>query len=111
MIKGEENSLKGTVILGDNSYFSEDNLQLADEKEMEAVIPDEQFRNRDTELKNGNRREGKEQFDKRYFKHDEKGECYICPRGKKLVFKGKVKLKRNEGYKYQSKRLRRMSIC
>jgi hypothetical protein len=101
-IKGE-NPLKGTIILGDNGYFSEDNLQEAKKKEMEAIIPDEQFRNRDKQLNEGERRKGKEKFDSRYFKYDKKGNYYICPNGKILKFRGKVKLNSNEGNKYESK--------
>jgi len=101
-IKGE-NPLKGTVILGDNGYFSEDNLQEAKKKEMEAVIPDEQFRNRDKQLNEGERRKGKERFDARYFKYVKNGNYYICPNGKILKFRGKVALNRNEGNKYESK--------
>ena len=103
----KEKPLKGKVILADNAYFSEDNLQAAKKKEMEAIIPDEQFRNRDEDLKDGKRRIGKEQFDARHFKYVKKENYYICPNGKHLVFKSKVKLNRNEGNKYQS----RVSDC
>ena len=77
-IKGE-NPHKGTVMLGDNAYFSEDNLQAAKAKEMEVVIPDEQYRNRDEQLMEGKRRKGKERFDIRYFKYDKKEDYYIFP--------------------------------
>jgi len=50
-IKGKRKPLAGSVMLGDNAYFSEDNLQAAKKKGMEAIIPDEQFRNRDVDLK------------------------------------------------------------
>jgi hypothetical protein len=102
-VKGEENPLKGTIILADTDYFCEENLQAAKEKEMEAVIPDEQYRNRDKELNEGERREGKERMDARYFEYDEEGNFYTCPNGKELTFRGKVKLNRNEGNKYESK--------
>ncbi|MCL2102301.1 MAG: transposase, partial [Fibromonadales bacterium] len=102
-LKGKEKPLKGKVILADNGYFSEDNLQAAKNKEIEAIIPDEQFRNRDDDLKSSKRRIGKEQFDARHFKYVKKDNYYLCPNGKKLVFKSKVKLNRNEGNKYQSK--------
>jgi len=101
-IKGE-NPLKGTVMLGDNAYFSEGNLQAAKAKEMEAVIPDEQYRNRDEQLKEGERRKGKERFDIRYFKYVKKENYYICPNGKILTYRGNVKLNRNEGNRYASK--------
>jgi len=101
-IKGV-NPLKGTVILGDNGFFSEDNLYIAETKEMEAVIPDEQFRNRDKQINEGKRRKEKERFDARYFKYEKSGNYYVCPNGKRLTFKARVKLNSNEGNKYESK--------
>ena len=100
-IKGE-NPLKGSILLGDNGYFSEDNLQEAKKKEVEAIIPDEQYRNRDEQLKEGDRRLGKERLDARHFKYEKKGNYYTCPNCKILKYKGKVKLNRNEGNKYES---------
>ena len=102
-VKGKENPLEGTVILADNAYFSEDNLQEAAKKEMEAIIPDEQYRNRDDQLKEGELRKGKERFDARYFKYVKNGNYYVCPNGKILSFRRKVALNRNEGNKYESK--------
>jgi hypothetical protein len=90
-------------MLGDNAYFSEDNLQLAQVKGIEAVIPDEQARNRDEELKAGERRAGKERFDSRHFRYEKNGNYFTCPNGKQLVFKGRVQLNRNEGDRYESK--------
>ena len=58
-LKGKENSLKGTIMLEDNAYFSEDNLQAAKAKEVEAIIPDEKYRNRDETIKDGKRWKGK----------------------------------------------------
>lgn len=71
---------------------------------MEAVIPDEQFRNRDKQLNEGEKRRGKERFDARHFKYEKNGNYYMCPNGKELSYKGKVKLNRNEEYKYESKK-------
>ena len=102
-VKGEKKPLEGKVILGDTAYFSEYNLQEAKKKGMEAVIPDEGYRNRDGQIKDGKRREGKERYDARYFKYEAKGNYYICPNGKILSFRRKVKLNRNEGNKYESK--------
>jgi len=98
-----ETPLEGAVMLGDNGYFSEDNLQAAKKKGMTAVIPDEQFRNRDAQMKEGRRRKGKERFDIRHFKYVKEGNYFICPNGKKPFYKGRVKLNSNEGDKYQSK--------
>ena len=102
-VKGKKKPLHGTVMLGDTAYFSEDNLQAAKQYGIEAIIPDEQYRNRDNKLKAGERREGKERLDVRYFKHEKRGNYYVCPNGKKLAYRGKTKLNRNEGHKYQSK--------
>jgi len=102
-VRGEKKPLKGTIMLADCAYFSEDNLQEAKKKGIEAIIPDEQSRNRDEKLKDGERRTGKERYDVRYFKYKEEGNYYICPKGKKLTYRGKVKLNRNEGKKYESK--------
>jgi len=103
IVTEQEAPLKGTIFLGDNGYFSEDNLHSAKLKEVEAIIPDEQFRNRDKDIKDGKRRSGKEKFDIRHFKYVKKGNYYICPNGKKLLFKGTVKLNRSEGNRYQSR--------
>ena len=102
LINGEKEPLKGMVMLGDTAYFSENNLQEAKKKGIQAIIPDEEYRNRDEVIKDGVRREGKERLDTRYFKYVEKGNYYICPNGKILSFKGKVKLNRNEGNKWVS---------
>jgi transposase len=102
-VKGEENPLEGTTILGDTAYFSEDNLQAAKAKGIEAIIPDQQYRQRDGQLKEGERRKGKERFDVRYFKYEEEEDYYICPNGKQLTFKGEVQLNRNRGKKYEAK--------
>jgi hypothetical protein len=96
-VTGKADALKGSVLLGDTAYFSEDNLQVAKKKEIVAVIPDEQYRNRDELLKDGVRREGKERFDARYFKYNSDGDYYTCPNGKILKFRSKVKLRRSEG--------------
>ena len=95
--------MEGTIMLGDNGYFSEDNLQKAKSMGVEAVIPDEQFRNRDEKMKGSGRRKGKERFDIRNFKYIKKENCFLCPNNKKLLFRGRVKLARNEGDKYMSK--------
>ena len=63
MVTSKDRPLKGKTVLADNAYFSEDNLHVAAQKQVEAIIPDEQFRNRDEEIKDGKRRSGKERLD------------------------------------------------
>src|SRR5215469_11035953 len=106
-VTGEAEPLKGTVILADTAHFSEGNLQFAKEKGMEAVIPDQQYRNRDEDLKEGEplvreRREGKEKFDARHFEYNKKKDSYTCPNEKKLSYKRTVTLNRSEGKHYES---------
>jgi transposase len=101
-ISGKEEPFKKALVLADTGYFSEDNLQAAKERGVEVIIPDPQFRNRDEQLKEGERRKGKERYDERSFKYMKEGDYYICPARKKLVFRKYVKLNRNEGKKYDS---------
>jgi IS5 family transposase len=100
---GERKPLEGTVVLADTGYFSEDNLQEAKRRKMTAVIPDQQYRNRDESLKDGERRGGKERFDARHFEYVKEGNYYVCPNGKKLAFRCKTTLVRREGNRYESR--------
>jgi hypothetical protein len=102
-ISGKKKPLEGKIILSDTGNFSEENLQKAKSMGMEAVIPDEQFRNREEILKEGERRKGKERYDARHFEYNKKNDTYICPNGKKLLYKRKVTLNRSEGKHYESK--------
>src|SRR5215469_4648899 len=70
-VTGEADPLKGAIVLADTAHFSEDNLQYAQQKAIDAVIPDQQYRNRDEDLKEGERREGKDRFDARHFEYDQ----------------------------------------
>ena len=102
-IKGEEEPLKETLCLADTGFFSEENLQEAEKKGMEVIIPDPQFRQRDPDFEEGKGEKEKERFDKEDFKYDENAKGYVCPGEKVLTYKGKVKLRNNEGEKYQAK--------
>jgi hypothetical protein len=102
-LTGEEEPLKGKAILGDTGYFSEDNLPAAQEKEMDATIPDTQFRQRDevfTEGKYGEYHDGAK-FDSRDFTYNEEDNSYTCPEGKTLKYRGETQLNSNRGNKYQ----------
>jgi hypothetical protein len=55
-------------------------------------------------MKDGERRQGKERLDARHFKYHQRGDYYICPNGKRLLFKRKVQLNRNAGNKYESRK-------
>jgi transposase len=107
-LTGKEKPLKKSLCLGDTGYFSEDNLQAAKEREINVLIPDAQFRQRDpyyADRKEQTYSKGKK---KKYgiqdFEYNKKENCYICPYGKKLSYKGKIQLRNNSGKKYQSLR-------
>jgi hypothetical protein len=102
-ITGEKEPLEKSVCLGDTGFFSEGNLQEAKETGIEVIIPDPQFRQRDPDFEERKEEKVKERFDKEDFRYEEKEKEYICPNGKKLEHKGKVKLRNNEGEKYQAK--------
>jgi hypothetical protein len=47
MATGKKDPLKKSLVTGDTGYFSENNLQEAAKRNIEALIPDQQFRRRD----------------------------------------------------------------
>jgi stalled ribosome alternative rescue factor ArfA len=101
-ITGKAEPLKKKTILADTGYFSEDNLQAAKAKKIEAIIPDPQFRMRNerfTEGKYGEYHE-KAKFDARDFKYIKKENTYRCPNGKTLKYLGVTELNSNSGDKY-----------
>ena len=67
----------------DASYFSKNNLEEIERKEIDAYIPDqkkalEEKQERNNEIP---------KYDKRNFKYDEGKDEFICPKGKRLPFK------------------------
>jgi transposase len=101
-VSGKENPLKKAVCLADTGFFSEENLQEAAKKGIEVIIPDPQFRRRDPDFEDREKEKEKKFFDKEDFKYDEKKDEFECPDGKVLTNKGEVKLRNNEGKKYQA---------
>jgi hypothetical protein len=103
-LTGEEEPLKEKTILADTGYFSEDNLQAAQAKEMDATIPDPQFRMRDEVFTEGKYGEyhGKARFDSRDFTYNEEDNSYTCPDGKTLKYRRVTQLNSNRGNKYEA---------
>jgi len=88
---------------GDTGFFSEENLQEAAKRKIEVLIPDAQFRRRDPHFKD--RKEKKKiKFTMEDFKYNKKKNTYTCPAGKTLKHKGHIKLRNNEGEKYEAER-------
>jgi hypothetical protein len=46
-MSGEEEPLEDVIMEGDTGYFTEKNLKAAEERKIEVIIPDQQFRKRD----------------------------------------------------------------
>jgi len=105
-VTGKEEPLKKALLLGDTGFFSEANLQEAAERDIEVLIPDPQFRQRDPYYaeKKEKKVEKKKRFTAEDFKYDERSDSFTCPCGKTLEYKGDVALRNNSGRKYMAKR-------
>jgi transposase/TusA-related sulfurtransferase len=88
---------KKLTVLMDNNYFSEENFRACQERGIEAISPDGQYRKR-----LGNKDERRYQSGD--FKYQEEGNYYECPNGKRLEYKRqrKAMLKGREWEEYQA---------
>ena len=102
-ISGDTAPLKNSLLEGDTGFFSEKNLQEAQSRKIQVLIPDHQFRRREAYFVD---RELDVVKKKKYtiedFNYDEGKNCYICPAGKELAYKGNVKSRDNKSKKYQA---------
>ena len=93
-----ENYFEGKTFTADANYHSTENIKKCEEEKMDAYIPDVDFRKRDKRFEG--QKKYKEEIIERYepceFSYDEKRDCYICPKGKKLSRKSSKEIK--EGY-------------
>jgi transposase len=80
------NCFKGTVLTADTNYHSTANLQKCADEEVDAYIPDNQFRNRDPRFATQKRYRAKKvnKFTVDDFRHRESSDEYECPNGKTL---------------------------
>jgi uncharacterized protein YukE len=86
---------KRRTFLADANYFSEENLKACEERGVQAIIADGQYRKR----LGGNYEMMFETCD---FIYREGENCYECPNGKKLEYKGKSMLRGLEWKTYQA---------
>jgi transposase len=100
-VTGKEEPLKKSLVTGDTGFFSENNLQEAKKRNINVLIPDQQFRRRDPYFDN---RKGHKvnRFTAHDFTYNKENNTFICPNKKVLIYKGFVKLNRNSGDKYQA---------
>jgi len=103
-ITGKEAPLKKALVEGDTGFFTEDNLQEAEKRRIEVLIPDPQFRKRDTHFDGRKCHAENKRFGIAEFKYDKNKNCYYCPGGNVLTHKCHQKLRNNTGHKYQAKR-------
>ena len=96
--------LKDKKLLADTNYYSEDNLKYLAQEEIDATIPDQQFRQRDPRFATqAEHKPEKKQYNQKDFTYDQKNNCYICPAGKTLDYLRKAKLGVTSGRKYEAK--------
>lgn len=105
VLKNIKPSDKDYLYLADTNYFCEDNLAYLAENEINAVIPDPFFRQRDPRFADQarHRPKKKERFTQEDFIYDSNLNKCICPAGKLLHFKGKRTLGDNHGRRYEAK--------
>ena len=111
-ITKKKRPLKDAIVLGDTGYFSEDNLQEAKKRDIEVLIPDPQFRQRDPSF--DNREKYKDTNVTQYFgiedfHYNEEDDSYTCPAGNILPYKCNIEFKSRGtcGKQYRCKK----SIC
>jgi len=105
-VTGKKEPLKKALLEGDTGYFSEANLQEAEERGIKVLIPDPQFRQRDPYYAEKKKEKvEKKRYKAEDFTYDEKNDRYICPCGKALEYKCDITLRNNSGKKYGAKRI------
>jgi len=80
----------GKTLLADSNYHSRKNLEAAEAAGVDAIIPDNMFRSRDTrfdtrEEHKSKVRKKKNLFTLKDFKYMEEGDYYTCPKGEALT--------------------------
>jgi hypothetical protein len=88
-----DNEGKKATFLADRNYFSEENLQACEKRGIEAIIPDSQYRKR---------LGSKKRYEAEDFKYDDKNNCYVCPQGGQLEYKGICALGNIKGRAYHA---------
>ena len=101
-ITGKEEPLKKALVEGDTGFFTEDNLQEAAARGVEVIIPDPQFRKRDSHFDGRKCHTEKKRFDLEDFEYNKKNNSYYCPNRNVLTYRGHQKLRNNTGNKYQA---------
>lgn len=94
-----EDYFKGKELTADSNYHCTASLKKCKEEEIDAYIPDSNFRKRDSRFENQGRYKPKKKrklFKLEDFKYEETSDSYICPAGERLTLRGrhsKIKFK------------------
>jgi transposase len=101
-----QQALKGSTLLADTSYYSENNIKLCAARKIDAYLPDPHFRSRDPRFPPANRRRTHKQlFTQKQFRFDARRNLYVCPNGKLLrISVSKYRLKHLEGRRYLARK-------
>ncbi len=105
----EELPLRETKLSADCNYHSEENLAACEEKGVDAYIPDNHFRQRDSRFRTQERHKSRvkqERYSLGEFQYEEKSDSYRCPQGKVLSLYARVH-QTNRGEHYRRYRARR----
>ena len=78
------------IVIADNGYYSNETLNYVDDKNIDAYIPDNNFRKRDERLQDPK----KTIFPLKSFNYVEKDNCFICPNNKKLIKFSNTKIRK-----------------
>lgn len=107
---GIEEPLKDKTVSADTAYFSSENLKACSEHEVDAYVPDPQFRKRDPRFAQAQRHRRSVDRDKQKYKSkkrwfsvddfhfDDQKNKLICPNGKALYVRNR-NFKTKDGYK------------
>ena len=80
-----KNYFEGKILTADSSYHSTTNITKCEEESIDAYIPDNKFRIRDSRFSRQDRFKPKaKKFSSFDFQYDDRNDHYICPNGKKL---------------------------
>jgi hypothetical protein len=101
-----EDYFEGKRFLADSNYFSDTNLKTCEDENLEAYIPDCNFRKRDPRFAHQKRykpkkkKRKKKRFGLDDFTYDEATQCYRCPNGKLLRLHAREHKVRHRVYRY-----------
>jgi len=81
-----EEYFKDKILSADTSYHSSENIKKCEEEQIDAYIPDKEYRKRHPELsiKETSKASRKKKYQRENFLYDDKTDQYECPQGKLL---------------------------